>query len=288
MNKPVFSIVTPCLNALPYLRLCCASVADQKGVDVEHIVVDGGSTDGTVEWLQAQSRSGLHWISEKDSGMYAAINKGFKIAQGELIAHLNSDEQYLPGALELVAKRFSDNSFEILLGDTIVIDTDGSYLCSRQVIKPMYYHTLVCHLSTFTAATFFRKSALERYSAYFDEKWKCSGDLIWMLNILNNKAKIEIIRHYTSAFMDRGKENLALSNTAFEERKKRLSGAPTWAKYLRHFWSMHHRMRRFFYGLYRLTAFSYSLYTPDSPECRIEFHVTRPTFLWKSRLSRKR
>jgi glycosyltransferase involved in cell wall biosynthesis len=283
MSHPLFSIVTPCFNALPYLKLCCASVADQQGVTLEHIVVDGGSTDGTVDWLKGQS--GLRWVSEPDQGMYNAINKGLRMAQGELVAHLNSDEQYLPGALAAVARRFREDAPEILFGDTIVIGPQGDYLCSRRVLTPLYYHTLTCHLSTFTAATFFSKDILKNHDAYFDESWRCSGDVSWMLNVLRRKARMARLGQYTSAFMDRGPDNLALSAQAGEETRRRAAETSAWIGRLAPFWKWGHRLRRLLYGVYFVKPFQYAVYTPATEGQRTLFDVKRPGFLWKSRLT---
>ncbi len=88
------SVVTPSYNMLDYLKRCHKSVADQRGVDVEHIVVDGLSTDGTKEFLESQAS--IHAIIERDQGMYDAVNKGLLTARGEIMSYLNCDEQYLP------------------------------------------------------------------------------------------------------------------------------------------------------------------------------------------------
>ena len=116
------SVITPCYNGGAFLPRCCASVADQGEALAEHIVADGGSTDGTVEWLKRQRN--LRWVSEKDRGMYDAINKGFRMAGGDIVAHLNCDEQYLPGTLAAVADVFARHP-----GVDIVLATWSS--CAR-------------------------------------------------------------------------------------------------------------------------------------------------------------
>src|SRR5467141_315471 len=98
------SVVSPSLNMLSYLERCVASVADQEGVRAQHLVMDGGSRDGTVEWLAA--RPSLASEVRSDKGMYDAVNRGFRKARGRIIAHLNCDEQYLPGTLATVARYF--------------------------------------------------------------------------------------------------------------------------------------------------------------------------------------
>src|SRR5579864_8457246 len=99
-----FSIVTPSFRSSRWLKLCIASVADQAGVEFEHIVQDAGSDDGTLEWLPHDTR--VRAYVEKDSGMYDAINRGYRRAKGDLLAYLNCDEQYLPGALQKVRDFF--------------------------------------------------------------------------------------------------------------------------------------------------------------------------------------
>src|SRR4030081_3893628 len=98
------SIVTPSYRNSESLKLFVASVADQEGVEVEHIVQDAGSDDGTLDWLVSDTRVRAH--VEKDQGMYDAINRGLRKATGEILAYLNCDEQYLPGALKGVAGFF--------------------------------------------------------------------------------------------------------------------------------------------------------------------------------------
>src|ERR1041385_7805342 len=115
-----FSIVTPSFRNSQWLRLCIASVADQQGVEVEHIVQDAGSDDGTLDWLTRDPRGRAH--VEKDKGMYDAVNRGLRRARGEFLAYLNCDEQYLPGALKKVSD-FLDRhpDVDIVFGDCIVV-----------------------------------------------------------------------------------------------------------------------------------------------------------------------
>src|SRR5215218_4070462 len=102
----MFSIITPSFRNSEWLKLCIASVADQ-GVEHEHIVQDAGSDDGTLDWLPHEPR--VKAYVEKDSGMYDAVNRGYRRATGDLLAYLNCDEQYLPGALAAVEHYFAGN-----------------------------------------------------------------------------------------------------------------------------------------------------------------------------------
>src|SRR5947209_573425 len=119
-SKLRFSIITPSFQGRQWLPLCIASVADQQGVEVEHIVQDSCSDDGTQDWLPQDKR--VKAFIEKDAGMYDAVNRGYRRASGDILAYLNCDEQYLPGALKTVAEFFEANpKVEVALAGTIVV-----------------------------------------------------------------------------------------------------------------------------------------------------------------------
>ena len=107
MSQPLISIVTPSFNQGKFLRAAMRSVLDQQDVTPEYIVMDGGSTDGSVEIIRECENRLHYWTSAPDGGHYAAINDGFAHATGEIMAWLNSDDQYTPWALSVVAEIFS-------------------------------------------------------------------------------------------------------------------------------------------------------------------------------------
>ncbi|MBN2386540.1 MAG: glycosyltransferase [Anaerolineales bacterium] len=107
MNKLPFSIITPCFNRVDLIAEAVESVLQQDYPDFEHIIVDGGSTDGTLEVLSRYPH--LRVISEPDEGIYDAINKGLRLARGEVIGWLNTDDLYPPGTFTAVAKAFNQH-----------------------------------------------------------------------------------------------------------------------------------------------------------------------------------
>ena len=125
-NSPLVSIVTPSFNQVRYLEETIHSVLDQDYGPIEYIIVDGGSTDGSVEIIQRYDKRLSWWISEPDQGQTDAINKGFAHAQGDILAWLNSDDTYLPGAIhEAVAYLESHPQTGMVYGDANLIDEAG-------------------------------------------------------------------------------------------------------------------------------------------------------------------
>src|ERR1051325_2927905 len=108
------SIITPCLNRAQNVESAIQSVLTQGYADVEHIIVDGGSTDGTLEILTRYPH--LKVLSEKDHGMYEALNKGFDLASGEIVGFLNTDDLYADNVFPCAIECFTDESIDAVSG----------------------------------------------------------------------------------------------------------------------------------------------------------------------------
>jgi glycosyltransferase involved in cell wall biosynthesis len=277
-KRPLFSIITPSFNPSPWLRLCIASVADQR-VDVEHIVQDAGSTDGTLDWLRADAR--VKTFVEPDSGMYDAVNRGLRRAQGDILAYLNCDEQYLPGCLQRVDAFFRDHpAVDVLFGDVIFVNADLEYLLHRKVQVPLRLHTWVSHLSTLTCATFFRRIILDKYGLFFDSRLRDVGDAEWVIRLLQHGIRMAVLRQFTSVFMVTG-QNMSAKPNAVRETQALHASAPFVARTLKPLLIVHHRVRRLAGGIYFQRPFSYSVYTQSSPDRRVLYEVTRPRGHWR-------
>ena len=272
-----FSIITPSFRSSEWLKLCVPSVADQA-VQLEHIVQDSVSDDGTLDWLPHDPR--VKACIEKDRGMYDAVNRGFRKATGEILAYLNCDEQYLPGALPAVWDFFQRHpEVEIVFADTIVVNEDGSFNCFRKVQIPDPYHTMLYQLCTLTCATFLRRKVIEERGHFYDPEYRDLGDMEWVLAAREKKIPMTVLRQYTSVFTETG-ENMNLRPNAMREREIFRNRVPSLARKLSIFPLLKYRLKRLLLGGYRQKPFDYSIYTKASPSQRVTFHVDRPKAYW--------
>ncbi|MCX6966544.1 MAG: glycosyltransferase family 2 protein [Verrucomicrobia bacterium] len=264
-----FSIITPSFRNSGWLKLCIASVADQTGVEVEHLVQDAGSDDGTLDWLPGDPR--VKTVVEKDHGMYDAINRGFLRATGEVLAWLNCDEQYLPGTLARVAEYFSQHpEVDVLFGDAVLLDARGEILSYRRALKPTLLHTRLVHLSTLSCATFVRHSVIER-GFLLNTQYQTISDAVWVATLLRAKLKMAVLNKPLSAFTITG-TNLGQTKIAFQE-SARWRAQMQVPGLLRFPVILMHRLRKFLAGAYARKDLTISVYTVHSPESRI--HKTR-------------
>ena len=135
------SIVTPSYNQSPYLEKTIQSVLNQNYPNLEYIIMDGGSTDGSVDIIKKYSKFITYWESNPDKGQADAIYRGFERASGDIIAWINSDDFYLDGALKAVGNYFSKYpSIEWLAGNGIIVDEDSHELLKCYTTKISFDH----------------------------------------------------------------------------------------------------------------------------------------------------
>ena len=276
-----FSIITPSFRNSAWLKLCIASVADQAGVQVEHIVQDSCSDDGTQDWLLQDTR--VKAFIEKDAGMYDAVNRGYRRATGDILAYLNCDEQYLPGALRQVQDYFIQHPrIEVLLAGSVIVDGAGKYICHRHSLVPHPLH--VWHrFPILTSAIFLRRNVIHERGLYFDTRWRDLGDFHWMLSLMKNRVPMAAVNLFTSSFSDTG-ENMNLKPNAIREKQETAALIPAWSRWLKPVWILHHRWRRLAAGHFSLQPTSYQIYTLKNPGRRTVFEVPKPTAVWWNRL----
>lgn len=274
------SIVTPSFNMLPYLECCAASIADQEAVACEHIVIDGGSSDGTAAWLAA--RPGITSVSEKDRGMYDAVNKGLRLARGEILAYLNCDEQYLPGTLAFVRDFFAANpGVDILSGDVLVTRPDGSLVAFRKsfVTRPTYVYAR--YLYTFTCALFFRRCVIDA-GFWFDPNLRIAGDTEWLLRVLRAGYVTRHCSRYFSIFMDTGKNASKGENALAAARREYCQGMPIWLKAARLPINGLRLLEKALRGNYcQSIPLEYDIYPAGFPGRRCHYAASKVKFRWR-------
>jgi glycosyltransferase involved in cell wall biosynthesis len=163
IELPLITVVTVVLNGEKYLDETIQSVINQTYPNVEYIIIDGGSTDGTLDIIRKYENDIDYWISENDKGIYDAMNKGIKLASGKWIGFINCGDFYEISAIETIAKRilFGNCEFDVIIGACTYISSDK---------KPIYIHiprgktrcSIIPHPSTFTRREVFLKSGLYR------------------------------------------------------------------------------------------------------------------------------
>ena len=153
------SIVTPSYNQARYLEATIQSVLVQDYPRTEYIVVDGASTDSSVEIIKKYQSHLTYWISEKDNGQADAINKGLARASGEILAWLNSDDYYLPNTISAAVKVFEENPDVVMLyGDMLAVDEDGKTINLLRY-RQLSLEDLLCFQIIGQPAVFFRRTA---------------------------------------------------------------------------------------------------------------------------------
>lgn len=203
--KPLFSIITVTYNAASTLPPTIASVMEQTCDLYEMIVVDGASTDGTLDLLREYTNANLRWISEPDKGIYDAMNKGIAMAEGEYVIFLNAGDRFASAeTLQLLADAAMDDDFPgIIYGQTDIVDSDGRVLGPRHLRAPEVL-TLdsfkdgmtVCHQAFV---------ALRKITGFYNLDYRFSADYDWCIRCLQHSRRNhyvdETIIHYLSEGM---------------------------------------------------------------------------------------
>jgi len=195
--RPLVTVVTPSFNQGRFIRATIESVLEQDYPRIEYLVIDGGSTDETVSILKEYSGR-LRWVSERDRGQAHAINKGWRQASGSLVAYLNSDDVYLPGAVaQAVAALDAHPEVAAVYGEGYHVDERGAIL-ERYPTEPFNADRLreTCFICQPTV--FMRRDAVERVG-YLDESLRyCMDYDLWIRLVRAGKVLSHVPRYLAS------------------------------------------------------------------------------------------
>jgi len=202
------SIITPSFNQSPFLERTIHSVLEQDYRDIEYFVVDGGSTDGSLDIIHRYANRLAWWVSEKDKGQSEAINKGFAHAQGEIVAWLNSDDYYLPGTVSSVVREFEMHPQAMMLyGNMLAVDENDRTINTLKY-RQLSLVDLLCYQIIGQPAVFIRRSALEKAGG-LDLNLHCLLDHQLWIRIAEQGEIVHVNETWAAARYHAGAKNRA-------------------------------------------------------------------------------
>lgn len=205
MQTPLFSIITVTYNAAEWLERTVLSVLRQSYPQIEYLIIDGGSTDGTVEIIQQYQDGLAYWISEPDGGLYDAMNKGLRQATGDYVWFINAgDTLHTANTLQEIVGSLKKNVSlpDVIYGDAQIVDAQGRSLGLRRLRPPRQLSwksfrmgMLVCHQSFI---------ARREIAPMYDETYRLVADFDWCIQCLKRAKKIKNSRMILSDFLEAG------------------------------------------------------------------------------------
>lgn len=221
--KMKISIITVCYNSADTIETTIQSVIRQNYNDLEYIIIDGGSTDRTLEIIAKYQQYISLCISEPDNGIYDAMNKGLEQTTGDVVAFLNSDDWYESNTLEKVKAYFENTNADMVSGNIYLHSLDGKNRrleLDRKNKESIFYYVIYPQPALFVRKAFFEKMG------GFDTSYKIAADAAWLLNACANGAKVLCVEDFFTYFRDGG----ISSQRRYEGVKEQYRAALTCAK----------------------------------------------------------
>jgi glycosyltransferase involved in cell wall biosynthesis len=219
--NPKISIITVVFNSKDFIERTIESIKNQVYRNIEYIIIDGASTDGTLQLIEKHSEDICKWISEPDKGLYDAMNKGLELATGDFVCFLNSGDQIF--AVDTLTKMLDNLADlpDIIYGETMIVDANGVEIGLRRLKAPDQLSwksfekgMLVCHQSVYVK---------REIASYYNLKYRIASDFDWVMKALKKAKSIHNSGLILTRFLDGGmnKKNIP---RALLERFKIMSG----------------------------------------------------------------
>ncbi len=199
-DKPLISIITVVFNGEKHLEETIQSVINQSYDNVEYIIIDGGSRDGTLDIIKQYEDKIDYWVSEADRGIYDAMNKGISLASGEYIGFLNADDWYIKSVLETIAGSMSGYRYDYYMTDVKIYEDDRCQTIFTPSLKKYKRYMPFCHQGLFVKSKILREEK-------FDTDYKIAGDYDLVIKLLEKKYDYEYIEIVSANFRNGGISN---------------------------------------------------------------------------------
>jgi len=200
-NKLQISIITVVFNGEKHLEETILSVINQTYENVEYIIIDGGSTDKTLEIIKKYEDKIDYWVSEQDSGIYDAMNKGIKLCHGDIIGIVNADDFLYPETLKKVTNDFLlDDGLAFTFGDLDLIDENGMAKGVAFSIGLEHWKYKIFSHMPFLHPTMFIKNEVYKKIGLYDLTYRLSADYDFTLRLIEHKMKFKRLDFITGAF----------------------------------------------------------------------------------------
>lgn len=216
------SIITVVFNNENTIREAIESVLGQTYKNIEYVIIDGGSIDNTVNFINAYKDQLGYFVSEKDSGLYEAMNKGIRACTGDVIGILNSDDLYEDlNVIARVMEEFTkDSELDILYGDLVYVKSDNTNKIVRNWKSKSYYNTFFEHANVPPHPSLFVKSKVYKETGLFDLRYKLAADYELMLRMFkNHNFKSKYINSLIIKMRLGGATNQSFSNVIAQNKE---------------------------------------------------------------------
>src|SRR5215475_7837704 len=197
--EPRISIVTPSFNQGQFIEETICSILDQQYPNLEYIIIDGGSTDNTLDIIKKYERHLAYWVSEKDRGASDAIAKGFAKTTGSIMAYLNSDDIYMPGALDAAAAALTTPEVDLVYGNSRWLSSDGRNICDRRQTPFTALGYLYGGFDLQQPTTFWKREIFEKAGG-MDPSFQFAFDTDLFFRFIREGARFKHINRFMAGF----------------------------------------------------------------------------------------